>query len=410
MRALCLLIFLASCTQPRGLGDLDSNYVPELDDDDSADDDDATDPADDDDATDPADDDDATDLADDDDATDAPDDDDATDAPDDDDAVDDGPTGWIGSPCEDDNDCSFADGVCFTDADGFPRGTCTAGCDLFCSDEPGHPVTFCAADGDLPASAPSLDDGACLSRCDFSWFPLTGCRPDYGCVIAERANEAWTEQYVCMPGAVTDLSSCHLDLAARGVSFEPTIRQVDHPSGEPSLDCLIEDPVWILSPLLGVELRNTSGAETERVLAGCPMAHALADTVEDVEPFGVNAVRHIGTYNCRVISNTTTLSQHAFANAIDLYGFDFDDGSLWTLEDHWEHETSSPGTTAGAWLYDTAYRWNAQQIWNIILTPNYNEAHDNHFHVDLTPGSDFIGLPGNDWTGWGFIGPAPYSD
>jgi hypothetical protein len=29
-------------------------------------------------------------------------------------------------------------------------------------------------------------------------------------------------------------------------------------------------------------------------------------------------------------------------------------------------------------------------VWNIVLTPNYNADHRNHFHVDLTPGSDFI--------------------
>nr|MBA2600540.1 extensin family protein [Actinomycetota bacterium] len=29
-------------------------------------------------------------------------------------------------------------------------------------------------------------------------------------------------------------------------------------------------------------------------------------------------------------------------------------------------------------------------MFNIILTPNYNEDHHNHIHVDLTPGADFI--------------------
>ena len=32
-------------------------------------------------------------------------------------------------------------------------------------------------------------------------------------------------------------------------------------------------------------------------------------------------------------------------------------------------------------------------------------AHDNHFHVDLTPGSDYISFTDNY-----FIGPAPYWD
>jgi hypothetical protein len=34
------------------------------------------------------------------------------------------------------------------------------------------------------------------------------------------------------------------------------------------------------------------------------------------------------------------------------------------------------------------------RIFNIILTPNYNAAHRDHFHVDLTPNAHFLGKPG----------------
>jgi hypothetical protein len=32
----------------------------------------------------------------------------------------------------------------------------------------------------------------------------------------------------------------------------------------------------------------------------------------------------------------------------------------------------------------------AADVWTIALTPNYNASHRDHFHVDLTAGSDFI--------------------
>ena len=408
---LLLSSLLLACPSPRSAGSSDDDDVdlPALgDDDDASNDDDA---ADDDDASnddDAADDDDASnddDAVDDDDT--APDDDDAT-------PVDDGPMGWIGAPCTSDSDCTYDDAVCLLDGEGFPRGTCSQGCDLYCPDLADRPTTFCVADADLPSTAPFVGDGACLSRCDFEYFPDTGCRPDYGCSIVERANESWTETYVCMPGADTDLTDCQLDLAARGVAFEPTIRAVDHPADLPNVDCIIDGPVWLKSPVLGVELRNTGGTETPQVLASCPMAQAVVDTVLDVLPLDVEAIRHIGTYNCRVIANTTTLSQHGLANAIDIYGFDFYDGRLWTLIDDWEDNQTTFNTDAGQWLYDTAYRWHDDAIWNIILTPNFNSAHDNHFHVDMTEGSDFIELLGPSWEGWfndpRWIGPAPYSD
>ena len=136
------------------------------------------------------------------------------------------------------------------------------------------------------------------------------------------------------------------------------------------------------------------------VTGSCDFAHALVDTIEDVAPYGVTTLRHLGTYNCRVISGTDTLSRHAYGDAIDIYGFEFENGKVWTLIDHWEHDTTNPSTNAGAFLYDAAYRWHDERYWSIILTPNYNSAHDNHFHVDLTPGSDYIGA-----TDGAYIGP-----
>ncbi|MCO4773649.1 MAG: extensin family protein [Deltaproteobacteria bacterium] len=381
---LALASLLVACPPLQRGDDDDSVDVPPLDDDDVADDDDSTDPADDDDSTDPADDDDATDP------------------------LDDGPLGFVGSPCDSDLDCDFEDGPCLFEYEGFPRGMCSVGCDLFCPDADGHPVTFCV-DGaefvpDEPA-AEALGDGACATRCDFEYFPDTGCRPDYGCVVTARANETWTEKYSCLPNRDTDLTSCHLELAARGIAFEPTFVAPDSPAGNPNLQCGIEEPVYILSPLLGADLLYFDGAPTNRVLAACDMAHALADTVVDVLPYDVTELLHIGTYNCRVISGTDTLSRHSFADAIDIYGFGFSDGEEYTLVDDWDHDTTNPPSAGGEFLYDAAYRWYDDDIWNIILTPNYNSAHDNHFHVDLTPGSDYIGLTGNR-----FIGANPYGD
>ena len=306
--------------------------------------------------------------------------------------------GFIGSPCATDADCDYDGGTCLTD--GFPEGTCSAPCDQYCDDQDGHPVTFCADGSDLPAAAAALGDGACLSRCDFGLFPTTdGCRDGYGCVVVSRANEPETETYACLPGRDSELSQCHRDLAARGVAFEPTVVTPDSPDDHPELTCTVEDAVYLHGPMLGVDLRYYDGSETERVLGTCTLGLALADSIEDVAAEGVDTLYHYGTYNCRVISGTDDLSRHGYGDAIDIYGFGFSDGRFWTLVDDWEHDTSDPQGDAGQWLYDTAYAWYDARIWSIILTPNYNSAHDDHFHVDLTPGSDYIGFRGLPWLG-----------
>ena len=167
--------------------------------------------------------------------------------------------------------------------------------------------------------------------------------------------------------------------------------------------CHVEEPVSFRPGYLGVDLVYYDGVDGSPASGACELAQALADTIEDVVDDGVVVLRHLGTYNCRTIAGTDTLSRHAFGDAIDIYGFDFEDGTAWTLVDNWEHDTTSFSTDAGAWLYDTSHGWHDQQLWNIILTPNYNDAHDNHFHVDMTPGSDFIGF-----TDGRYIGPSPW--
>jgi hypothetical protein len=320
-------------------------------------------------------------------------------------AVEPGPPGYIGSPCATVADCTYEGAVCLLPGDGFPGGTCSLPCDQYCPDQEGFPTTFCVAGSALPPAGAALGDGACLSRCDFGIFPGTGCRPGYGCVAEPRANDPDTLVSTCMPGEETVLTPCQADLVARGVAFEPTFVPDESPADHPTLTCHVEDPVYLLSPVHGVALRSSGGSETPKVLAACALAHAITSTIDDVAPRGAIALRHLGTYSCRVVAGTDSLSRHAFGDAIDIAGFDLDDGSLYTVVNDWEHDTESPQTPGGIFLYEAAHRWFDAYVWNTVLTPNYNAAHDDHLHVDLTPAAHFLQL----WSGR-YLGPAPYAD
>ena len=312
--------------------------------------------------------------------------------------------GFIGSPCDETADCAYDGAICLTD--NIDQGLCTLPCDRICPDRDGFAVTFCIDGSEIDSPSEQIpDNGACVSRCDFQLFPETGCRTGFGCAERTRYSEPEKSTYVCLPNIETKLDDCYAELMSLGVNFEPTSIADRSPSNHPNLICRVEDPVIILSPLHDVELAYYDGRVTSRVTASCAMAKALSATLLDVKAFGVTRLLHIGTYNCRVISGTNRLSRHGMGDAIDIYGFDFEDGSRATLIDDWEHDTESPQSMAAQFLYNAAYRWHDAKLWTIILTPNYNVGHDNHFHIDLTPGSDFIQLQGDS-----YIGPAPYAD
>lgn len=311
--------------------------------------------------------------------------------------------GFIGSPCDSVADCPYDDAVCLSEADGYPGGMCSLACASSCPDEAGYPVTGCVDDSEIPAGAVG-EAGSCFARCDFALYG-EGCRTGYGCRLAGRPEADQTDIYACLPGDETsDLGSCREDLAARGIGFTPVIMEDDHPSDVPSLTCHLEDPVWLLTPVAGVDLRYYDAEEPDWVTVDCETAHAIADSAEDVGPLGVAEIVHVGAYNCRTISGTTTLSQHGLGRALDINGFIFDDGTYITVLDHWEDGDSTPESWEGQFLYEAVHRWYDDWIWNIILTPEYNDAHDNHFHVDLTEGSHTLAFTDDTPR---YLGPPP---
>jgi hypothetical protein len=295
-------------------------------------------------------------------------------------------TTWIGAPCLDDGECSYEGGLCLREDEGFPCGTCSLPCEGLCPDLDGAPETFCidAADVGL-ASA-----GRCLSKCDAALLGGNGCRDGYACAPLERYADPSAGAGVCVPEPFAPpLSACGAQLDALGAAWQPTLHPPEHPDGYPDLTCTIDEPVILVEPYPGVALRYVDSDGPAGVLLGCAAAVATAQTAEVAASLGAVEFVHYGTYNCRPIAGTSTLSQHAYANAIDIYGFTLDDGSFYTVIDDWEDFVDAPVTAGGSWLRDiTDALWD-MAIWNIILTPEYNDAHDNHVHVDLTPGENY---------------------
>ena len=120
----------------------------------------------------------------------------------------------------------------------------------------------------------------------------------------------------------------------------------------------------------------------------CAMASRL-DRFEHeaVEPLAardlgrrVIEIEHLGAYACR--DNTGkpgALSEHAFGRAIDIAGFRFSNGTTARVARDW----GRPGPERN-FLHDVAR--NACRYFSVVLTPDTNHDHYNHFHLDIGPG------------------------
>lgn len=316
--------------------------------------------------------------------------------------------GWIGGPCESDDDCAYDDGVCLGEDEGFPRGQCTQDCVRTCPDAAGMPTTFCVED--------ILQEGACVQRCDFDAFGASGCRPGYVCELRPRHTEPDLERGVCVPGVeeFRPIDACFDGLDAAQCLYERREPRVDHPEEFPALSCVVSGPLWLSSPIGGVTYRYVTHDAPQPMFVSCELAAALVQLSALLREYDIVEVGHIGTYNCRVIRGTERLSQHSHGYAIDLQWFRTAGGDTYNVVDHWEHENVDWGrgeagpfeTEAGRILYEIGWQMHARRIFNTVLTPDYNAAHDNHFHVDLHPDQVYIGL--GDWPG--YIGPNLHGD
>ena len=93
---------------------------------------------------------------------------------------------------------------------------------------------------------------------------------------------------------------------------------------------------------------------------------------------GLARIHHVGTYSCRRMYNRSggPMSEHAYANAWDVTGFELDDGRVVSVLKHWR-----AGGEMQAYL--RAVRDDACNIFSIVLGPDYNDEHRDHLHVDM---------------------------
>ena len=173
--------------------------------------------------------------------------------------------------------------------------------------------------------------------------------------------------------------------------FEAITYEAEHPDGRPDLTCEIEDPVVLDPSQHGILFKPDAFAEEpEPLLASCELARAVGRTATMLGERDVTALVHFGTYGCRSIAGVDTISQHALANAFDLAEVQLANGEAYTVLDGWEMDAPAPQTSAGQFWRELTQELYAQDVFHIILTPEFNAEHANHIHLDLTPGVRFL--------------------
>jgi len=118
----------------------------------------------------------------------------------------------------------------------------------------------------------------------------------------------------------------------------------------------------------------------------CSLASGFTDWARDIvrpaarKYFGssIAKIETSGTYSCRRVSGSGRLSQHAHANAVDVFAFRLANGRRITVLDDWNGSRD-------AQRFLRHIQDEACGRFGTVLGPRFNQQHANHFHLDMSP-------------------------
>jgi hypothetical protein len=166
-----------------------------------------------------------------------------------------------------------------------------------------------------------------------------------------------------------DRDLCIQALATSPVRYQPLA------DNAATADCPLTDVVRVQGSAL---------AFSSSFIATCPLAvafamyerHGLQPAAEQVFGQRVTRIDHLGSFACRNIGGSSRRSQHASANALDIAGFRLADGRRITVARDWNDKGDDARFLRLA-------RDAACKSFHVALSPDYNAAHHDHFHVDM---------------------------
>lgn len=199
--------------------------------------------------------------------------------------------------------------------------------------------------------------------------------------VADEAAEEEDDDgvWVGPPDAVPD---CEAQLSAAGIEFQPS--KIPLHKTRSGIYCGAEQ---IVRYRKGPAAIRWGGSPKVTCPVALGMARLEAIVQEEAERHlgrKVRRIQHMGTYNCREMANYPGwVSEHSYANAIDIKHFELTNGKTIPVLGVYPRNGAEPKTAAARFLKAVARRLYDERVFSVVLTPSFDSAHRNHFHLDM---------------------------
>ncbi|CAN5727559.1 hypothetical protein BH11MYX3_BH11MYX3_45030 [soil metagenome] len=175
------------------------------------------------------------------------------------------------------------------------------------------------------------------------------------------------------------MGECTAQLDARGVSWKKASRPG------------IAHPVEITGSLGGVQLTSSD----QPLVIDCSLAVSLDEAGHYLRGQGIEKATFSSAYSRRNVRGTNHPSKHSYGLAIDVHTFI--GPGLGTLRIDKDYEqglgddvdcVGAPLTQGGLVLKVLQCQLVRSGLFHLVLSPDYDDAHHDHFHLEVTPWGD----------------------
>ena len=176
-----------------------------------------------------------------------------------------------------------------------------------------------------------------------------------------------------------ELPDCKRELDSRGVTWKRASR-----SG-------IANAVEVTGSIGGVALASPE----QPLVIDCSLAVSLAEAMTYLRGLGIDKATFSSAYSRRNVRGTDKPSKHSYGLAIDVHTFAGPDLGTLRVDRDFEQGLGDevdclgkPLTQGGALLKVLQCQLVRSGLFHLVLSPDYDDAHHDHFHLEVKPWRD----------------------
>ena len=188
----------------------------------------------------------------------------------------------------------------------------------------------------------------------------------------------------CVGSAQADpLGECTAELDARGVAWTRASRPG------------IASAVHLTGSIGGIALTSAD----QPLVIDCSLAVSLDEAGHYLRGLGIDHATFSSAYSRRNVRGTNRPSKHSYGLAIDVHTFSGPDLGTMRVDRDYEQGlgddvdcVGAPLTQAGAVLKVLQCQLVRSGLFYLVLSPDYDDAHHDHFHLEALPWPDRLAI------------------